>query len=362
MSTLAPKLTAEGVRGIVYFNPNEITLEGVNGRIAGGRIGGDLSFQRGADGLSARADIRLAGADIAVIIPGDGRAPLAGRLTLDLEVSGSGRSPLALIGSLKGSGTFTVQDGKIIRLDPGAFFAVIRSVDLGLPVDAVRIRDRTETALSNGPLSLSQAEGSVAITAGQARIDNVVSRAQGADLAVTAGYDFAANVLDTRLTLTGPAGAGSPGGKRPEIAVSLKGPIDAPRRALDVTAFSSWLALRALDRQSRQLDQFEGRPTTASAFGRCAAASTAHGARLAAGAGIAAAGRYPPRAAPAQRRQRRPVGRHAALNPCARGRTRPKRLSCSEDQSTRKAAGTVRGDRISRVPARSLFFSADWLR
>ena len=60
---------------------------------------------------------------------------------------GTGRSPVALIGALKGGGTFTLQDGRVARLDPAAFDAVIRSVDQGLPIDATRIRDRMEQAL-----------------------------------------------------------------------------------------------------------------------------------------------------------------------------------------------------------------------
>jgi large subunit ribosomal protein L24 len=39
----------------------------------------------------------------------------------------------------------------------------------------------------------------------------------------------------------------------------LKGPIDAPKRSIDVAALSSWLALRAVEQQSKKLDVLEGR-------------------------------------------------------------------------------------------------------
>jgi large subunit ribosomal protein L24 len=39
----------------------------------------------------------------------------------------------------------------------------------------------------------------------------------------------------------------------------LKGPLDMPRRNIDVGPFASWLALRAVEQQSKKLDVLEGR-------------------------------------------------------------------------------------------------------
>src|SRR5262249_60573740 len=89
--------------------------------------------------------------------------PISGRLNLDAEIEGHGRSPLALIGSLQGKGFFNLEDGRFARLAPSAFDAVIRSVDGGLPIEAARIRERTEEALERGALSV---QGDGAITAG----------------------------------------------------------------------------------------------------------------------------------------------------------------------------------------------------
>src|SRR5262249_27722707 len=152
-----------------------------------------------------------------------GPPPLSGRVTADIDVEGTGRSPVALIGALKGSGTFTLQDGQIQRLDPGAFDAVIRSVDQGLPVDPARIRERMEQALAAGALPVGLAEGQVAIADGQVRLANTIVRAQGADLALSANVVLTEDALDARLVLTGPARPDAPGGTRPELAITLKG-------------------------------------------------------------------------------------------------------------------------------------------
>ena len=141
---LTPKLVAQDARGVLTIDSGTASFEALDGSIAGGRVQGALQFQRDGEELTSHASIHIAGADIAELAPGDGHSPLAGRLTLDAELDGAGRSPFAVIGSLKGSSTFTLQDGRIARLDPAAFDAVIRSVDLGLPIETVRIRDRIE--------------------------------------------------------------------------------------------------------------------------------------------------------------------------------------------------------------------------
>jgi large subunit ribosomal protein L24 len=167
-------------------------------------------------------------------------------------------SPIALIGSLGGSGTFSLQDGRLARLDPMAFDAMIRAVDQGLPIDLVRVRDRMETALAARALPIALAEGAITISAGQARLSNTVVRAQGADLLPSGSVNLADMTIDARLSLTGRAGAGGASTGRPEIVVMLKGPIAAPKRTIDVAALASWLALRAVEQQTKKLDALEG--------------------------------------------------------------------------------------------------------
>ncbi|HKA80032.1 MAG TPA: AsmA family protein [Xanthobacteraceae bacterium] len=255
--TLTPKLAARDIRGVLQFGDAELALQSIEGDVAGGRLAGELSFLRRAEGVAARSRIQLAGANAADLLPGDGL--LSGRLTLDVNVEGTGMSPSALIGSLAGSGTFTLEKGRVVRLDPAAFDAVMRAVDLGLPIDATRVRDRMDAALASGVLTFALAEGALAINAGRARLTNTTVQAQGADLAVSGSVNLADGVLDGRLTLLGAAGTGALASTRPEIAISLKGPSDAPRRSIDVAALTSWLALRAVEQQSKKLDLLEGR-------------------------------------------------------------------------------------------------------
>jgi large subunit ribosomal protein L24 len=186
---------------------------------------------------------------------------------------------------------FRLENGKLARLDPAAFRKVIRMVDQGLPIDAARIRERTETMLAVGPLLIQKGEGAIVINGGQARVQSNPS-ASGGELALAGGLTLADGELEARLQLSGPPGPGAPANTEPSVVVALKGPVQAPIRTLDVTAFASWLALRAVEQQARKLDALEGReePRTSSPLGSGAATE---------GATVPAPAAVAPAAAPA---------------------------------------------------------------
>ena len=254
---LTPKLAAQDVRGVLNFDQSEFSFEQIDGALAGGRITGELAFERGTDGLTARSHFRLAGAKAGELMPSDGQAALAGQLTLAANIEGSGRSAVALVGSLKGGGTFTLQDGRVAGLDPSAFDAIIRKVDLGLPIDAARVRDAMEPALAAAALAVPLAEGEIVLAAGQARVTNMVVRAENADLRATGSIDLAQNTIEAHLLMQGPAGLGGASNGRPEVGIVLKGPIAAPKRTLEVAALTNWLSLRQIEQQTKRIESLE---------------------------------------------------------------------------------------------------------
>jgi len=251
LTMLTPHLVAQNLRGVLNFGASDIALDDFQADLAGGRISGRLAFERDGDELSARSRLRLTKADMTALSPGD-RPPISGRLNLDAEIEGRGRSPAALIGSLQGKGFFSIEDGKFAGLDPSAFDAVIRSVDQGLPIEATRIKARMEEALARGALAV-QGDGAITAAAGKASLTASRLRAEGADLSVSARYDLVAEALDARLALAQPAGTGNGNIGRPEIAVSLQGPIDSPRRTLDIAALVDWLSTRAIAENTKRL-------------------------------------------------------------------------------------------------------------
>jgi uncharacterized protein involved in outer membrane biogenesis len=254
---LTSKLTARDLRAVLDFNQSKLAVADIDGLLAGGRIGGDFSFERGDEGVAARSHLKFSDVEAAELLGGGARAPLSGKLTAALDLAGSGRSPIALVGSLEGEGTFALRDGSIARFDPGAFGVVTRAVDQGLPIDATRIGTRMEAALAVSALSVTLAEGSLAVAMGQLRLVDPVVHAKGAELAPAGSIDLTQSTIDARLILSGSKVEDVSAGSHPDISVSLRGPIDAPRRTLDVAALANWLALRAVDQKAKRVDALE---------------------------------------------------------------------------------------------------------
>ncbi len=252
---LSPELAATDMRAVVQFSHDSFVLDEISGSIAGGRVAGSISFKRGEGGLSLGSHLKFVDADLNRLLPGEG--VLSGHAGIELKLRGTGRSPVALIGALEGEGAFTVSDGAIMHIDPAAFAAVIRSVDGGLPIDVERIRERTEAVLLNGAFYLALARGDITIAAGQLRIANTAIKTKEVELGVNLGIDLSAGSLDARLVLSGAPGPGALEGVRPEITLSIRGPFGELKPALDVAAFTNWLALRAIEEKDKHIEALQ---------------------------------------------------------------------------------------------------------
>jgi large subunit ribosomal protein L24 len=134
---------------------------------------------------------------------------------------------------------------------------VTRAVDQGLPVDAARIASLVGQALASGQLDVKRAQGELAVTAGQIRLNNARAAGHGADLALTGALDLTLGTVDSRLILTG---IDQTANAKPDIFLALRGPIASPDRTIDVSAFTGWLTLRSVERQSKKLESIEASP------------------------------------------------------------------------------------------------------
>ena len=88
---------------------------------------GGSPLSNGAAGLTARLRLGLADAELGAIFPSTDRPATSGRLALQTEIEGVGRSPAAFIGSLTGFGTVTLEQARLVGLNPEVFGAVTRA-------------------------------------------------------------------------------------------------------------------------------------------------------------------------------------------------------------------------------------------
>jgi hypothetical protein len=257
-ASFAPSYTLRQVRGTLRFGRSELELTEIESEIGGGRLSGQVLVRSGgASGLSARSTLRLTSADLAALLPHVGRDALSGRVALQLDAEGAGLSPAAFIGSVTGNGTLVLEDLQIANLDTRAFDNVIRAIDQGLALDQGRVQNTVGAALDKGRLNIPWAEGTFAIASGQVRLGTILAPAQGADVNLSGRYELGPSAVNLRLALSGPPKPPTP--ERPEIVVAYRGPLAAPQRSVDASMLVTWLALRAVEQQAKQLEELENK-------------------------------------------------------------------------------------------------------
>jgi AsmA-like C-terminal region len=182
----------------------------------------------------------------------------AGRASMQMTLLSQGRRAAALAGKLSGSGTVALESARINGLDPRAFEVAIRASDSGQATDDAKLKQFVEPVLTAGALSIPTAQIPFNIRDGRIRVGATTLSADGANAIVSGGYDIPADQADIRVALAPTSG---PTTSRPEIQLLLVGTSDGLSRTVDVAALSSWLAVRAIDRETRRLDAIErGQP------------------------------------------------------------------------------------------------------
>jgi uncharacterized protein involved in outer membrane biogenesis len=242
------------VSGVIKGDGQSLTFDSLKGTIGGGEATADVEAKQTLNGVALNARLQFSGVDGAALRYRALAMP-AGRASMQMTLASQGRSASALAGALSGSGSLTLESARIAGLDPRAFEAAIRSSDNGQATDDIKLRQIVERALSAGGLAVASAQIPFNIKDGRLRVGATTLDAEGARAIVSGGYDIAADQTDIRTALTSTT-AGSATG-RPEIQIFAVGSPDALDRTVDVAALSSWLAVRAIDRETRRLDSIE---------------------------------------------------------------------------------------------------------
>ena len=201
--------------------------------------------------LSLNASVQFSGVDGTALRYRNLAMP-AGRASMQMTLTSQGRSASALAGALSGSGTVTLEQARFAGLDLRAFEVAVRANDSGQVKDEARLKQIVEPALLAGVLAIPSAQIPFTIRDGRLRVGATTLDATGVRAIVSGGYDIPADQADIRAALTLTMTAG-----RPEIQLFAVGTPDALTRSVDVTALSSWLAVRAIDYETRRLDAIE---------------------------------------------------------------------------------------------------------
>ncbi len=242
------------VSGTIKSDGQALTFDAIKGKIGGGDTSATIDLRPGANGIALNAQIELKGADGSALHYRSLAMP-NGRASLQMTLAAQGRSTQALLGALSGSGTVTLQSSAISGLDPRAFEVAINASDAGQATGEAKLRQLVDPVLSSGALLVASAQIPFTIRDGRLRVAATTLDAGVARAVVSGGYDIPADQADIRAVIA--LAEEAPGSGHPEIQIFAAGSPDRLDRTVDVSALSSWLAVRAIDRETKRLDSIE---------------------------------------------------------------------------------------------------------
>ena len=223
--------------------------------LAGGKLSGDLMIKRDLDGTAGiSGTLRLDGAAAEEFAwQRDDRPMVTGAFSIDAQVNATGRTLAGWMSSLTGGGSFSLQNGRLAHMTTRAFDQVIRLADAGKDLSEDRIRQAFTDNVDMGDLSVDRLDAAYTLAGGTFRAPNIVVTGKDGGTSGSATADLARLSVDSEWRLSLDGGDAAVGGGVPQVSVLFKGPIDDPSRRIDVTAFASYLGIRALEKETQRV-------------------------------------------------------------------------------------------------------------
>ncbi|HWW47827.1 MAG TPA: AsmA-like C-terminal region-containing protein [Xanthobacteraceae bacterium] len=242
------------LNGVVRADGQSLMLEGLKGKIGGGELTFNFDTRQTPDGTLLNANLALAGVEGSALRYRALAMP-EGKVGAQLTLASHGRTAADLLGALSGSGSLTLQSARLAGLAPQAFEKALTIGDAGPAIDEAKLRAVVDPALAAGILMVAKAEVPFNVKDGRLRAGPATLDGNGAQAIVTGGYDVAADQVDIRATLSSSTLENA--ATHPDLTMFVTGSPDAPSRSLDLSSFSAWLSLRAIDRETKRLDAIE---------------------------------------------------------------------------------------------------------
>ena len=240
--------------GVIRNDGQSLRFADMKGRIGNGEVRWGLDARPSDSGLSLNAQVRLDHVDGTALHYKSLALP-AQRASMQMTLSGQGRTATGLIGTLGGSGSLTLDRMRIAGLDAGVVDAAIAASDKGEIRNDDQLRALVESKLSASDLTVDAAQIPFNLRDGRLSVSATTLNADGAKVVVSGGYDVSADQVDIRASLTPVTGDKAAG--NPSVDIFSVGTPARLQTTIDVAALSSWLAIRAIDRETRRLEALE---------------------------------------------------------------------------------------------------------
>lgn len=238
------KLDREGIR-----------VSDLKAKFLGGALTGlfELKNNDGTGLLSAQ--MKLAGADLAAMLP---EAGIRGRSDVSTSLSTSGKSVDAMVAALSGSGTAALKGLAIAGFNPDAFGAFIAKADtIGRDIDTAKTAGFAPQLAADGSFSAGDADIAFTVASGTLRAPPLSFENPAATLSADITADLNASKVTAKGAITYKPGDESLVGSEPSVNFSVEGPFGATQKTFDSEPLAQFLTQRALEKEQQRVEAMQ---------------------------------------------------------------------------------------------------------
>ncbi|MFZ0020424.1 MAG: AsmA family protein [Acetobacteraceae bacterium] len=207
-----------------------LRLENFAAKLGSGTMNGSLAVDATADPPALAVDARLSNATITGPLDDAPIDLLSGRADATAQLRASGYSPSAILATLSGRGTLTVNDGALAGFD---MFRLKLSVERP---DLRTVEAAASDALRSGATGFDRLELGASVAHGDVVLESGVLTGIAGEAHVSGGMNLTNQALDVTIALQ--PSLPSP----PEIAIHLTGSIDRPSATPELAGLARWMA------------------------------------------------------------------------------------------------------------------------
>ena len=229
------------------LKPDELALDDFDGELANGKVRSNILIRQSAGEAGMSGDVRFEGVPLAKFLWRRQNAPIAmGSLDLAVEFEATGRSVAGLVRGLTGGGTFSINKGEMRGLNSEAFQLVVNDADKGMDLEIESVLKSFSKYLETESFHFEKATGNLLIASGQLSVNNVELKSDTAEVKVDGSLDFEDWQLESNWTLNSELNDEFVETK-PRVEIRYAGELRHPKRTVDVSRLTSFLAIRAFE-------------------------------------------------------------------------------------------------------------------
>ncbi|SFB48840.1 AsmA family protein [Rhizobium sp. NFR07] len=236
-----------------------ISLDELSGDWRGGKLTGRVLMSNGNGTGILQTKLHAENADLASLVWYDGEQPVAaGKVTFDASAEASGASASDLIAAMSGSGQVQLSGLEIEGLNSGLLASLMQAADQSKgELTEKRVGGIVAQQIRQGALSLGDVNIPFTITGGEFRVQEVRAQAEGLSLAAEGRANLTRGELDASMSVTYAAGDEAIAGGDPTVRLLYSGKREEPREALDVSAVTNFLSMRAYEQERRRVEMLQ---------------------------------------------------------------------------------------------------------